>query len=827
MPQRFSHRISLAGAWYAIVGGAITLLGWLLHLQRLTDWNNSGIAMFVNTALCSVAAGPAILLLRRGRLQNPVVRWTIRGLGLVPLVIGGLTLSQHIFGWNLGIDTLIARAQWGDRAAAFPGRMGPPASSSFFLIGVAIVLSTVRAAPNGRRVATMIALIATVIPSVSLTAYWYGADVLYAMPRLTGIAMQTASILLALELALVFAIPESGLARLMSRDDAAGLLMRHLLVPIVLVLLIFGRIRVLGQERGLYDTAAGTAIFTVALIAVVTITLWSTARAIINQVQRRTVAEAAVERSEFLYRSLVQFASDGIWLADQSGQFIDVNRAACAMLGYTHEEHVALHVRDLIRPDEEQKFQRLMARLAARQAVTEVWDVRCKDGSYIPLELSMTFTPDGRWQAIGRDVSLRKRIEEERERLLDAERSARSEAEHAGRMKDEFLATLSHELRTPLNAILGWSQILARDGMNQDAATLKEGLGVIERNSRAQAQLIEDLLDMSRIISGKVRLHVQQVNLSEVIEAAVDVVTPSALAKGIRLHKVLDPHAGPISGDPNRLQQVVWNLLSNAIKFTDRGGRVRVSLRRVNSHLEIEVADTGEGIAPQFLPHVFERFRQHDASTTRMHAGLGLGLAIVKHLVELHGGKISAHSEGRGKGATFIVELPLGAASPIAPEGDNRMHPTSPAARIAAGDSPDLSRLKVLVVDDEPDAAELVKRILEQCKATVITAQSTNEAIDVFNEVKPDVLVSDIGMPHRDGYELIRAVRQRERNSDKKIPAIALTAFARAEDRMRALQEGYQIHLAKPVEPAELITVVASVAGRLRAGDAHEANSVD
>jgi PAS domain S-box-containing protein len=421
------------------------------------------------------------------------------------------------------------------------------------------------------------------------------------------------------------------------------------------------------------------------------------------------------------------------------------------------------------------------------------------------------------WFGTNTDVSERRHAEQRREALLESERAARGEAERVSRMKDEFLATLSHELRTPLNAILGWSQIL-RDGRS-DSGDLQQGLSTIERNARTQAQIIEDLLDMSRIISGKVRLDVQRFDLVPVIEAALQTARPAAEAKEIRITSVLDPLAGPVSGDPSRLQQVFWNLLSNAVKFTPRGGRVQVLLERVNSHVEVSVIDSGEGIRPDFLPHVFDRFRQADSSTTRKHGGLGLGLAIVKQLVELHGGSIRAKSAGVGEGSTFIVSLPVTVVHPDRSssqrEGDRR-HPVasmmSEVPNLEACLS--LSDVRVLLVDDEPDARALVERLLTDCQARVTPAASASEAIDRLLRDKFDVLVSDIGMPGEDGYTLIRRVRKLDPQHVANIPALALTAYARSEDRQRAILAGYHLHVAKPVEPSELITMVASLAGR-------------
>ena len=440
-----------------------------------------------------------------------------------------------------------------------------------------------------------------------------------------------------------------------------------------------------------------------------------------------------------------------------------------------------------------------------------------KDGTRVPVLLTIAGLEENnvKYACFVQDLTGQKESEMDRSTLLESERAARSEAERAGRMKDEFLATLSHELRTPLNAILGWSQILRR--RKRDDKELNEGLSVIERNVRAQAQLIEDLLDMSRIISGKIRIDVQQIDLAEITSAAIEAVRPAAEAKEINLHKTLDPNIGLIRGDPGRLQQVIWNLLSNAIKFTPRDGKVRVTLQRVNNHVEITVSDTGIGIRPEFLPYVFDRFRQADATTTRQHGGLGLGMAIVKNLVELHGGKVRAKSPGEGGGATFTIELPLTVVF-AGEEKRVREHPRqSEPDRVPEVfcESDVLLGVSVLVVDDDEDARDLVCRVLEECKATVFTAGSVDEAIELLKRERPAVMVSDIGMPDEDGYDLIRRVRLLPDAEGGSTPAAALTAFARSEDRTRALRAGYQSHVAKPVEPTELVAVVASLASHI------------
>jgi len=399
----------------------------------------------------------------------------------------------------------------------------------------------------------------------------------------------------------------------------------------------------------------------------------------------------------------------------------------------------------------------------------------------------------------------------EREQLLERERFARASAERMGELKDEFLANLSHELRTPLSAIVGWSKVLRQGAKSED--DLLNGLATIERNARVQKQLIDDLLDMNRIASGKVRLDIQPIAPTSFIEAAIETVRPAAEAKDIHIEKLLDPEASPVAGDPGRLQQIVWNLLSNAIKFTPRGGKVRVILARVNSQVEIRVTDTGVGIHPEFLSHVFERFRQEEASMNRRYGGLGLGLSIVKHLVELHGGIVRAESPGEGRGATFYVELPL--MSAFRSSGNNlAVSRKTPELKAPDFSNINLTGIKVLVVDDEGDARDLVQRVLSDCNAIVLTAGSAIDALMLMENEKPNVLVSDIGMPDIDGYELLRRVRILEQSRGGRIPAIALTAFARSEDRTRALRAGFLVHVSKPVEPSELVATVASVTGR-------------
>jgi PAS domain S-box-containing protein len=545
-----------------------------------------------------------------------------------------------------------------------------------------------------------------------------------------------------------------------------------------------------------------------------------------RDVTERHLAETTSHR----LGAIVASSDDAIIGEDLNSLISSWNSGAERIFGFTAEEMIGKSIMRLIPPDRREEEREILFRTRRGERIDH-FETIClaKDGRQLNLSVTISPIKDGSGRVVGaskvaRDITGRKQSElaikeamqqaesanRERLQLLESERDARSQAERANRVKDEFLATLSHELRTPLNAVLGWTNILQSGNIPPEE--LQQGLETIERNARMQAQIIEDLLDMSRIISGKVRLEVQQTELSAVLNESIETLRVTAEAKNVRLQAVMDPFAGPISGDPDRLRQVFWNILHNAIKFTPNGGGVQVQLARAGSQVEVNVIDSGEGIAPDFLPYIFDRFQRGDESITRRHRGLGFGLALVKQLVELHGGNVSVKSEGIGQGTIFTVRLPLIAVH--SGPGQQRRHLEGAPFENKPLPESGLSNVHVLVVDDEIDARNLVKRLLEMAGATVSIAASASEALERISTGRPDVLVCDIGMPVEDGYSLIRRLRVLEQRKENALPAVALTAYARSEDRTKAIRSGFQNHLAKPVEPAELLAVVSSLAAR-------------
>jgi len=526
--------------------------------------------------------------------------------------------------------------------------------------------------------------------------------------------------------------------------------------------------------------------------------------------------DSGLRNSEIRYRRLFESARDGILILNAlSLQITDVNPFMMELLGYSRDEFLGKELWEIGLFGDKEASQRAFKELQLNGYLRyDNLPLQTTDGKLREVEFVSNVYDEDRHPVIQcniRDITDRKQAEEERRVLLASAQAARAEADTANSLKDEFLATVSHELRTPLTAILGWSQMLASGNLDEEES--KCAVETILRNARAQREIIDDLLDISRIITGKLRLEVRSVEIDGIIEAVADSIRPAADARNIHLHTAIAPQIGPISGAPDRLQQIIWNLLSNAIKFTPEGGRVEVRLQRCDSQVEITISDTGQGIDPELLLHVFDRFRQFDSSSRRRHGGLGLGLSIVRQLVELHGGTVTAESPGAGAGTTFKVLLPVAKAQCDTSDIEKTPQPTIESS-ISTAPQPSLNRLRVLVVDDEPDSRELVAAVLKVHGAEVVSFESAVEALEEMKRRTFDVLVSDIGMPEMDGYWLINKVRRLPVERGGRIPAAAFTAYAGIEDRRRVLLAGYQLHIPKPIEPAKLASFVASLVER-------------
>lgn len=519
------------------------------------------------------------------------------------------------------------------------------------------------------------------------------------------------------------------------------------------------------------------------------------------------------ENARFLLAAIVANSDDAIVSKTLDGIVTSWNAGAARLFGYSAEEMIGAPIARIIPPELLPEEQDILAKLRRGERIDHYHTRRvAKDGAIVEVSLTVSPVRDITGAIVGaskiaHDVGALRRALADRDQLLVSERNARAEAERLGYLKDEFLATLSHELRTPLTTIIGWANLLRRRP-SLSGEELKSAIDTIHRNAQAQAQIIDDLLDMSRIVAGKISLQNDALDLGELVQTAVDGIRPSAALKNIEMVALLEPATGLITGDAARLQQVLWNLLTNALKFTPANGRIEVRLQWLKSQAQITVADSGMGIAPEFLPHVFERFRQADGSTTREHGGLGLGLSIVRNLVELHGGSVSVSSPGRGCGATFQVRLPLARTDSILLRADatDPRAPPPPEKPL-----PSLAGMRVLIVDDEPDGRALLTRLLQEAGAQVFAADGALQALELLGRQPVQAILSDIGMPGIDGYEFLRRVRAANDPALKAIPAIALTAYARREDRERSLAAGFQQHIAKPYSFGELAQAVVSL----------------
>ena len=858
---------------FVVTVGSFVLLGWVLGLGALASVFPGAGAMKANAAFCFILAGASLRLVQAGP-DTPRTRLAAQGCAWAVSVVGLLTLSEHALGWNLHIDQLLVRETPGAVATTLPGRMALAEAGSFLLLGVALLLLG-DPSPRSRRSGQGLTLTAALISWQALLGHAYGVA-LYAIPsyRFTHVGVHTALAFTVLCLGLLASRPRSGVMAIFTSEGAGAYMARRVLPAAVGVLSLLGWLRLEGERAGFYDTAGGVALMVVGtLIFFATLIAWN-ARALervederarlIREQGARAQAEAAERRAAFLAQASAALSASLDYNSTlKSVPALAVPRLAdwCALSSLDPEGTVrqlaVAHVdpaKEELAWEMEKRYPASLSapygpgrviRTGAPELVGDIPDPLLEAvaqdeehlrilralgvTSYMAVPLiargqtlgAIAFGAAGSGRRFGRDeltvaeeLAHRAALAADNARHYEAEGRARAAAEAASRAKDAFLATVSHELRTPLSPILAWSRMLRQGTLGEEKA--RRALEAIERCARSQAQLVEDLLDVSRIITGKLRLDVRPVPLAPVVQAAVEVVRPAAEAKGLELQVVLDAEVGTVTGDPERLKQVVWNLASNAVKFTPKGGRVEVRLERVDGRVEITVRDSGQGIRPEFLPHIFQRFEQADSTSTRAHGGLGLGLAIVRHIVELHGGTVHAESPGEGQGAVFTVALPLAVAQTA---GEVELRPPKRSAPASQHGSAPLDGLRVLVVDDEPDNNEVVGTLLSSCGAEVRLAGSARQAVEMLREWKPDVLVTDIAMPDQDGCDLLATIRSQE-GEPAEILAVALTAYASKEDRIRLLSAGFQAHVVKPVDATELTAVVESLgrtAQRLRA----------
>jgi len=798
----------VAAELVAILGMAV-LAGWALDVELLKAAIPGHVTMKANAALAFLLAGSSARLLCSERTVRRL-RLAAKAAGVVVAAIGLATLFEYVAGLDLGIDQLLFPDAPHAAQTHHPGRMAPGAALAFLLLGISLAIHDMETVEGGRP-SQLLALVASLVPLQAMVGFAYGVAPVRGLAASAHLAFHAALGLALLSTAVLADRPDKGLVAIFTDRGLAGFMARRLVTAIVALPIGLGWLfLVAGMRVGQYEALLGASFVVVSAIVVGAAVVWW------NAVTLRDLEADKTKQREWLRTTLASIG-DAVIATDRAGRVTLVNAVAEQLTGWKEAEAEGLRLDEVFRAVHEETRQPIedpVVRVLGSRAV-ESLPARTllvsRGGTEHPVGGSAAPIQAPRGETLGvvlvaSDMTERRRREAERAGLLAREQLARAEAEKASRAKDEFIATVSHELRTPLNAVLGWARLLRSGKLDADA--MARAVESIERSAGTQARIVDDLLDVSRIVRGKLKLDVRPVELVPVIEAAIDTVRPAAAAKGIAIAGSLASRAGPVAGDPGRLQQVVWNLLSNAIKFTPQGGRVEVRLEQAQDVVRIQVADTGPGIDADFLPHVFERFRQADQSSTRAHGGLGIGLAIVRHLVEAHGGTVAVESPGRGRGATFTVALPVHAAR------------RAPAAGADAGEGAEragqgLVALKVLVVDDDADTLRAVKQLLEQAGAEVTAAASASEALAALERSLPDVLLSDIGMPGEDGFSLIKKVRGLDPARGGRVPAAALTAYTRSEDRRQALLAGYQMCLAKPVDPAELTAGVARLAGRI------------
>jgi len=800
--SKWPTRVAVATGAYAIATGVIALAGWVLDMPRLTDWRNDGISMFPNTAACAVMSGLALQLVQVRGTRSRLVR----ALASVVAAVAGLTLFQHLSGVNLGIDTLVLSRPWGQTAAAAPMRMGPPASLAYLLAGVALFLLTLGA--HTRRMPAMLGLVVVLIGTLSVTGYLYGASQMYTLPRLTAIALQTATVVVALGIGIVASVPGHEPMRTLLDRGAAGVMMRQALPIVALLALALGRLRVHIEQIGLVDSPFGTALRTVVELAMFFTVLWWSAARVRRHEEAQRRSEAVVrlnEAAQARLASIVESSDDAIVSKDLDGIITTWNRGAERLFGYSAAEAVGRSVTMLIPEDRKDEEPDILERVRRGERIDHYETIRRrKDGTLVDISLTVSPLFDARGRVIGaskiaRDITERKRVQQQREELLRVTERAREESDAANRAKDDFLAMLGHELRNPLSAVRNAISVAALDERSRDRA-----LAIARRQADQLSRIVDDLLDVARITRGRVPLHRAPVSLNEVLQRTVDGARLLMEERGHSLTLHVPTETIYVDADAARLEQAVSNLLANSAKYTDPGGTVTVTAERDGDAAVMRVRDNGIGIAPDVLPNVFDLFRQGARTLDRAQGGLGIGLTLVRRIVELHGGAVHAASSGVGGGAEFTIRLP--ALRDHDAESLQDLRPTTRERRPA----------RVLMVEDNPDAAESLVMILELLGHHVRVVHDGIAALETARANLPDIMLVDIGLPGMNGYEVARAIRRD--GALKDVVLVALTGYGRPEDRAQALAAGFDYHLVKPVDLDALGDLVARLGAATRAG---------
>jgi len=815
--------------------GVAALLGWIFGVEFLKRIHPTLVAMKANTAVCLILISTSLLLLRDPATAN----WRRRIAQLFAVVVafvGFLTLTQHIFGWNLGIDQLLFTETVEQAGQSFPGRMGVAASVNFLSLGSAVFFIDARS-PRWFRVSNVAVLLVVAFTILVFLYYFYGIE-RDPIGLYFTIALHTVIAFLSLCGAILLMRPERGLVSILLGNSPGGVVTRRMW-PMLLVVVLLGWVKTMGRDSTWFGAAFGTALFVLLILLILVALLWWTAQSLDITDRERRQAE---KRLDVLFRvsELVRMLRDPYELsyavAQTVGVELDLRR--CLFNETDIERDLEIVHRDYCdRAESVAGVHRISSYSSVTSAEMKRGEtVVNRDAEIDPrtaADYQRTYEPagerayvavplmrDGRWVAslwasddqprewTKDEVSLLRavaertwtgieklRAEVERERLLQSEQEARDVAEKANQLKDEFLATLSHELRNPLNVILGYSELFLRTPEIDESSRLRKMAEALRRNAQSQSQLINDLLDLSRLQRGKVSLNHETVSLAAIIDNAVETVRTEAAAKGIEIHLNVADHFLLVDGDRLRLQQIAWNVLNNAVKFTPAGGSINISLNRDERDAVLVIEDTGEGIDPSFLPHVFEMFRQADSSNSRRHGGMGIGLALVRQLVQLHGGTIAVESEGTNKGSRFTIRLPL---------TNDTVRGASAAAAPLALDA--LADTDFLIVDDSEDTIAMLDQLLKLSGANVTTATNGADALRIASEREFDVILSDISMPGMDGFEFLQRLRQI--SGRQHVPVIAITGFGRTDDVERARAAGFHSHLTKPLNLDALAAVL-------------------